>query len=168
MSDSKQTIDPTQLDPEAQASSSGSPPPEDGAERLGDAPPAAVSGDEGGGSGDGAAELAGDLDELGAIGAQRDEYLSLEQRTQAAFENYRKRVARESALAQERGVAKLAKELLPALDNLDRALGAAAKDDPLLDGVRLVRSELSGPIARAGVRAISRPRGRFRPGGREG
>ncbi len=58
-----------------------------------------------------------------AIAAQRDEYLALAQRTQADFENYRKRVAKESAVAGERGVAKLAKELLPALDNLDRALG---------------------------------------------
>ncbi len=46
----------------------------------------------------------GDLDELGKLAAKRDEYLALAQRTQADFENYRKRVARESALAQERGV----------------------------------------------------------------
>lgn len=96
-----------------------------------------------------------DLDELGALAAKRDEYLALAQRTQADFENYRKRVARESALAQERGVAKLAKELLPAIDNLDRALGAAANDDPLLDGVRLVRSELAAALARVGVESFS-------------
>ena len=89
------------------------------------------------------------------IAAQRDEYLALAQRTQADFENYRKRVARESASAQERGVASLAKELLPALDNLDRALEAAAEDDPLLDGVRLVRSELSAALARAGIESFS-------------
>ena len=99
--------------------------------------------------------LQGDLDELGALAAKRDEYLALAQRTQADFENYRKRVARESALAQERGVAKLAKELLPAIDNLDRALGAAATDDPLLDGVRLVRSELA-PRSRASASSPSR------------
>jgi molecular chaperone GrpE len=99
--------------------------------------------------------LEDDLDELVAVGAQRDEYLALAQRTQADFENYRKRVARESALAQERGVAKLAKELLPALDNLDRALEAAATDDPLLDGVRLVRSELSTALTRVGVESFS-------------
>jgi molecular chaperone GrpE len=102
-----------------------------------------------------AAEVESDLDELASVGAQRDEYLALAQRTQADFENYRKRVARDSALAQERGVAKLARELLPALDNLDRALGAAATDDPLLDGVRLVRSELSGALARVGVESFS-------------
>jgi molecular chaperone GrpE len=104
---------------------------------------------------DGAGELREDLDELGALAAKRDEYLALAQRTQADFENYRKRVAREAALAQERGVAKLAKELLPAIDNLDRALDAAATDDPLLDGVRLVRSELSAALARLGVESFS-------------
>ena len=101
------------------------------------------------------AEIEGDLDELVRVGAQRDEYLALAQRTQADFENYRKRVARESALAQERGVAKLVKELLPALDNLDRALAAAAADDPLLEGVRLVRSELSAALARVGVESFA-------------
>jgi molecular chaperone GrpE len=100
-------------------------------------------------------EIEGDLDELVRVAAQRDEYLALAQRTQADFENYRKRVARESALAQERGVAKLVKELLPALDNLDRALAAAAEDDPLLEGVRLVRSELSAALGRVGVESFA-------------
>jgi molecular chaperone GrpE len=98
-----------------------------------------------------ATAVEGDLGELIAVAAQRDEYLALAQRTQADFENYRKRVAREAAAAQDRGMAGLAKELLPALDNLDRALGAAASDDPLLEGVRLVRSELSGALTRAGI-----------------
>jgi molecular chaperone GrpE len=104
--------------------------------------------------GDGAA-LASELDELVSISAQRDKYLALAQRTQADFENYRKRVAREAAAAQERGVAKLAKELLPAIDNLDRALAAAAEDDPLLEGVRLVRAELGAALARVGVESFS-------------
>jgi molecular chaperone GrpE len=98
-----------------------------------------------------ATEIEGDLDELVGVAAQRDEYLALAQRMQADFENYRKRVVRESSAAQERGVAQLAKELLPALDNLDRALEAAAEDDPLLDGVRLVRSELRCALGRVGI-----------------
>ena len=65
------------------------------------------------------------------------------------------RVARESALAHERGAAKLAKELLPALDSLDRALTSAAEDDPLLDGVRLVRSELTAALERVGIEAFT-------------
>jgi molecular chaperone GrpE len=104
--------------------------------------------------------LRGDVDELVAVAAQRDEYLALAQRTQADFENYRKRVAKESAAAQDRGVAKLAHELLPALDNLDRALaeGVAAQgegEDPLLAGVRLVRSELHAALARVGIECFS-------------
>ncbi len=110
------------------------------------------------GEDDEVSELEGDLDELVAIAAQRDEYLALAQRTQADFENYRKRVAKESAAAAERGVAKLAKELLPALDNLDRALEAAAAEDPLLEGVRLVRAELSAALARVGVESFD-PKG---------
>ncbi len=102
-----------------------------------------------------AVEVAEDIDELVATAAQRDEYLALAQRTQADFENYRKRVARDSAMAHERGVVKLAKELLPALDSLDRALEGAAQDDPLLDGVRLVRSELGAALARVGIEAFS-------------
>src|SRR5271165_1960140 len=101
------------------------------------------------------AALRGDVDELVAVAAQRDEYLALAQRTQADFENYRKRVAREAAGAQERGAIALAKEMLPALDNLDRALEAAAEDDPLLQGVRLVRAELGAALARAGIESFS-------------
>lgn len=149
MSDSEQTID-EQLQ---QPSPSGADASGDEAQPAGDG--AAAPAGEAPHVGDDAGALEGDLDELIAVGAQRDEYLALAQRTQADFENYRKRVARESALAQERGVAKLAKELLPALDNLDRALEAAAQDDPLLDGVRLVRSELSGALARVGVESFS-------------
>src|ERR1700759_2657221 len=110
---------------------------------------------------DDAHELQGDLDELGKLAAKRDEYLALAQRTQADFENYRKRVARESALAQERGVAKLAKELLPAIDNLERAIVEIAlatgetDEDPLRGGVRLVLSELKAALARVGVESFS-------------
>jgi molecular chaperone GrpE len=116
-------------------------------------PEGGVSG-EAGGDGE-AAEIEGDLDELVRVAEQRDEYLALAQRTQADFENYRKRVARESALARERGVAKLAKELLGALDNLDRALDAAAEEDPLLEGVRLVRSEFADALARLGIESYA-------------
>jgi molecular chaperone GrpE len=162
MSDSKQTVDRSQLDDEQQAQSHGAAAPGAEAKRPADVPsPADADGVAGAGAGalahedDDVAEIEGDLDELVAVARQRDDYLALAQRTQADFENYRKRVARESVLAQERGVAKLAKELLPAIDNLDRALAAAATDDPLLDGVRLVRSELSAALARLGVESFS-------------
>jgi molecular chaperone GrpE len=109
------------------------------------------------------AALEGDVDELMTVAAQRDEYLALAQRTQADFENYRKRVARESSVAAAKGVAKVVKELLPALDSLDRALEGAAQDDPLLDGVRLVRSELLAALERVGVECFSPLGERFDP-----
>jgi molecular chaperone GrpE len=127
-----------------------------GEHRQADASPGAdAPGEEKPGLNGDASEVEGDLDELVKTANERDEYLALAQRTQADFENYRKRVARESAAAQSRGCIVLAKELLPALDNLDRALEAAAKDDPLLDGVRLVRSELSAALARTGIESFS-------------
>ena len=101
-----------------------------------------------------AAEIEVELDELVKTAKQRDDYLALAQRTQADFENYRKRVAREAAAARDRGVGSLAKELLPALDNLDRALEGAADDDPLLQGVRLVRNELKAALTRAGIESF--------------
>jgi molecular chaperone GrpE len=103
---------------------------------------------------DEAAEIEDELDELVKATRQRDDYLALAQRTQADFENYRKRVARETAAARDRGVGSLAKELLPALDNLDRALDGAAEDDPLLQGVRLVRNELKAALARTGIQSF--------------
>src|SRR6266480_270892 len=134
MSDIQRTL-------QEQLGSPGADAPGDAARRPEEAVTDERAGDEG------AAEVQGDLDELVKTAAERDEYLALAQRTQADFENYRKRVGRESAAAQERGMAALAKELLPALDNLDRALAdagkAAGEDDPLVSGVRLVRSELS-------------------------
>jgi molecular chaperone GrpE len=152
MSESKQTIPVDGQAPDSEQSSGLEHAP---AAEQSQTPGAAAPGAQAEHAADGAAKLQGDLDELGSLAAKRDEYLALAQRTQADFENYRKRVARESQVAHERGVAKLAKELLPAIDNLDRALDAAASDDPLLDGVRLVRSELSAGLARVGVESFS-------------
>ena len=111
--------------------------------------------------------IKGEIGELVKTAAQRDEYLALAQRTQADFENYRKRVARDAAQAQDRGVAKLAKELLPALDNLDRAIEAAEDEDPLLAGVRLVRSEIAAALARVGIEAFAPLGERFDPNQQE-
>jgi molecular chaperone GrpE len=112
------------------------------------------------------AEIAGELDELAATAAQRDSYLALAQRTQADFENYRKRVARDAAAAEVRGLVRLARELLPALDNLDRALahaGDADTDPVLIDGLRLVQRELFGALERAGIESYGAPGEAFDP-----
>ena len=120
-----------------------------------------------GGGGEAALEgevLAEDVDELTAIAAQRDEYLALAQRTQADFENYRKRTAREAVAAQERGAAKLALALLPAIDNLDRALADAdevvASDggngaESLVAGLKHVHADLISALGNVGIERYS-------------
>jgi molecular chaperone GrpE len=93
-------------------------------------------------------------------------YLDLAQRTQADFDNYRKRMAREVRAAEARGIAKLAKELLPALDNLERALQAVEQSDPdhhLTEGIRLVTSELSVALGRAGIQGYDPTGEQFDP-----
>jgi molecular chaperone GrpE len=104
-----------------------------------------------------------ELEELEARAERADEYLELAQRTKADFENYRKRAAREAAAAQDRGVGKLARELLPAIDNLDRALAASGVETPeedgaahtLTSGIKLVQSELAAALSRVGIEAFS-------------
>jgi len=104
-----------------------------------------------------------DLDELRARAAERDEYLALAQRTQADFENYRKRMSKETASARDRGVKQVVEELLPALDNFERALAAAEAEEAdsehhLTKGIRLVQQDLVNALARVGIESFS-PKG---------
>jgi molecular chaperone GrpE len=111
-------------------------------------------------------QVSRDLDELNAKAQKADEYLELAQRTKADFENYRKRAAREAAAAQERGVIKLARELLPAVDNLDRAVAVAcggSNENELASGVKLVHDELIAALNRVGVELFSPEGERFDP-----
>jgi molecular chaperone GrpE len=108
-----------------------------------------------------AAVVQQDLDELVAKAKQRDDYLALAQRTQADFENFRKRAARDKAEAGDRGMGKLAKELLPALDHLELALRATEEHEGAEDvvkGFRLVHEELLGALERVGIQGFS-PKG---------
>jgi molecular chaperone GrpE len=112
------------------------------------------------GEADPLAELELDPADLRERAAKADAYLALAQRTQADFENFRKRMTRDVRAAEARGVGRLAKELLPALDNLDRALAAveASGEDEehhLTQGIRLVQAELSSALSRAGIEGYS-------------
>ena len=97
-------------------------------------------------------------DELTVTRRERDEYLDLAKRAQADFENYRKRAAKDIAASGARARAGLIRELLPVVDNLERALASAPEDDPMAEGVRLVLLDMNGVLARAGVEAIE-PKG---------
>jgi len=86
---------------------------------------------------------------------ERDEYLELAQRTQAELENYRKRVAKDLAAAGERAKAGLVRELLPVVDNLERALASADEGEQhLAEGVRLVHAELVALLERNGIESF--------------
>src|SRR3954464_13183751 len=102
-----------------------------------------------------ASELAAVQDDLSELTKQRDDYLALAQRAQADFENYRKRMARENAAAVDRGVGKLAKELLPALDHLDHALKAAEGHEDVIKGFALVRDEIVKALGRVGIQPFT-------------
>jgi molecular chaperone GrpE len=105
-----------------------------------------------------------DLEALSAKAEKADEYLALAQRTKADFENYRKRATRDAAAAQERGAVKLALALLPAIDNLDRALahadevvagegsnGAAS----LVAGLKHVHADVIAALGNVGIERYS-------------
>jgi molecular chaperone GrpE len=130
-----------------------------------------------------AARVDSDLEALlDDVKRERDEYLDLARRARADFENYRKRSAREAAEAERRGKSALARELVPALDNLERALRSAGVDpdrgetppsepesrevsahEALAEGVALVLRELRGTLGRAGVESFDPTGERFDP-----
>ena len=97
------------------------------------------------------------LDPLEAAEAKAASYLALAQRTQADFENFRRRSARDAAMAGDRGISKLVKELLPSLDHLELALRSAEEHggEEFAKGIRLVQNELIGALARVGIQPFS-------------
>ena len=95
---------------------------------------------------------------------QPEDYLALAQRIQADFENYRKRAAREAAAAGERAKSGLIRELLPIVDNLERALASAEEGEQhLAQGVRLVYSELIAVLERNGIEQFDPSGDKFDP-----
>ena len=90
---------------------------------------------------------------LAEVERERDEYLNDLKRVAADFENYRKRVLRDQESLVARAHERLVKELLPVLDDLERALEAAAQHEEakLEEGVRLVHRELVEALAREGL-----------------
>ena len=99
-------------------------------------------------------------DELTVAQRERGEYLDLAKRTQADFENYRKRAAKEIAGAGGRARIGVIREIIPVVDNLERALSVAPAEahDAFVEGVRLVYRDLQGALSRAGVETIE-PKG---------
>jgi molecular chaperone GrpE len=95
---------------------------------------------------------------------ERDEYLDNLKRVAADFENYRKRAARDQQSLVTRAHERLVKELLPVLDDLERALQAAEEHEEakLEEGVELVARSLRDALEREGLVEIETD-GRFDP-----
>ena len=91
---------------------------------------------------------------LAAAEKARDEYLDLAKQGRAEFENYQKRFQRDLAIERLYAQKPLAADLLPALDNLDRALAAAKQagdTGKLAEGVSLVQAGLLDALKRHGI-----------------
>lgn len=91
---------------------------------------------------------------LAIVEKERDEYVALLRRNQADFENYQKRVTRDMEEAKRYSLADFARELLPVLDNLQRALSAATVDrdsSALAQGVAMVQTQLLEAFRRFGI-----------------
>ena len=105
-----------------------------------------------------------ELDPAAALEAERDELLDRLRRVSADFDNYRKRAARDQEALVARAGERIVKELLPVLDDLERALEAAEQHEEakLEEGVKLVHRQLEQLLEREGLAPVATD-GRFDP-----
>jgi molecular chaperone GrpE len=93
-------------------------------------------------------------DPLDELRRERDSLQDRLLRTAADFDNYRKRVDRDRRELAEYTAGEVMTELLPIIDNLERALQAAAPDDPLRKGVELIHRQMLDMLRKRGVKPI--------------
>ena len=92
------------------------------------------------------------------------EYLELAQRIKAEFENYKKRTAKESLSSYTNGKVAAIEELLPVIDNFDRATEAIRDDDSqLAQGIKMVAKQLYDALDKLGVKPIEAKGKKFDP-----
>jgi molecular chaperone GrpE len=115
-------------------------------------------------------EVEADFDRLLAdMQRERDEYLDLAKRTKADFENYRRRMAADMQAALARAKGELIREVVPVLDDLERAIQAAGLDpegdspDGLAHGVLLVFRSLRDALTRNGIEPVDPQGEKFDP-----
>jgi len=113
---------------------------------------------------DGSREVEADFEQLLADARkEKDEYLDLARRTKADFENFRKRVAQDVQAAAARGKAEVAREVIEAVDNLERALAAGEEGGSLAAGVEMVLGGLRETLKRNGIEAVDPKGEKFDP-----
>jgi molecular chaperone GrpE len=104
-----------------------------------------------------AALTAAEIEDLKKKAAERDQYLDLAQRTRAEFDNFQKRNRLERDQERKYAYGPLVRDLLPVIDNLQRALDAARKSGdsgPLTQGVAMVESQFLELLKRNGIVSI--------------
>jgi molecular chaperone GrpE len=113
--------------------------------------------------GAGAAISPQELAALQKRAAERDQFLDLLQRTRADFENFQKRNRLDREQERKYQYGPLVRDLLPVLDNLQRALEAAEKvgeKGPLVQGVHMVQGQFLEQLKRHGITRIEAQQGR--------
>ena len=95
---------------------------------------------------------------------QRDEYLDSLRRTQADFQNFKRRNQTTRADAYEEGIRDTITALLPSIDNLERAIAAAGDEkSPIVDGVKMTLNQLMDNFKRFGLEEIPAKGEKFDP-----
>ena len=102
-------------------------------------------------------------DELTKAQQQAEEYLNLAQRVQADFDNFRKRTKATRAEAFEDGAREFIRQLLPVVDNLERALSQPTEDESFRTGVQMIYRQLMDALEKRGVEVIDRAGEKFDP-----
>ena len=102
-------------------------------------------------------------DPLAEARAKAEEYLNLAQRVQADFENFRRRNKATRAEAYEDGAREFIKQLLPVVDNLERAIAQESSDESMMTGVKLGYKQLMEALEKRGVTVIDRAGEPFDP-----
>ena len=102
-----------------------------------------------------AEEFAAAKAHIEAITKEKDETVNLLQRIQADFDNFRRRNASIRLDSYEEGKRDTVKELLPALDNLERALDAIpAENASLRDGIAMVQRQMLDSLKKLGLEEV--------------
>ncbi len=101
-------------------------------------------------------------EELEKVKAELEEKADLHLRLQAEFDNFRRRTIKEKDELRKSANADLLGDLLPVLDNFDRAL-LHAEDSPILEGIVMVQKQMLEILNRAGLEKVGAPGDAFDP-----
>lgn len=103
------------------------------------------------------------LKELERKTKECEEYLELIKRTKAEFDNFRKRTQKEKEVIYDDGFAEAIKNILPVLDNLERAISSTNERTPLYEGLEMTLKLFKDTLTKIGVEEIPALNEKFDP-----